>query len=183
MLPILDISGYLADPTGNEALEFVDQLRATCHGPGFFYLTGHGVDKALDDETLDVANQFFELPIAERKALAIGNSPHFRGYTLLENERTAGQIDWRDQIDIGPEEPAPVLKPGDPPWLRLRGPNQWPPSLPSMPHTIGKWMGQIQPLGMALLRGLAQGLGQHPGYFDDRVTPIPTVICVQPNTR
>ncbi len=171
MLPILDISNYLADPTSERAQHFVHQLRDTCHGPGFFYLTGHGVEKRLDDDVLDIANQFFELPLDQREALAIGNSPHFRGYTLLESERTGGQIDWRDQIDVGPEEPVLALKPTDPPWLRLRGPNQWPPNLPTMPNKINAWMGQIQPLGMALIRALAQGLGQQADYFDDRMTP------------
>ncbi len=171
MLPVLDISDYLSDPNSDLAQKFVSDLRETCHGPGFFYLIGHGVDQSLDHEIIRAANQFFELPIDERESLAIGNSPHFRGYTLLKNERTGGKIDWRDQIDIGPEEPEFELKPNDPPWLRLRGPNQWPQSLPSMPTTIQTWMAAIQPLGMALMQALAKGLGKPGNYFDDRMEP------------
>ena len=33
-------------------------------------------------------------------------SPHFRGYTRIGGERTQGLVDWREQIDIGPERPA-----------------------------------------------------------------------------
>ena len=171
MLPTLDISEYLSNPSSDKGVEFVNQLRETCHDAGFFYLVGHGVEERLDDEVLGIANQFFNLPIEERKAIAIGLSPHFRGYTILKSEMTAGKFDWRDQIDIGPEEPALALQPNDPPWLRLRGPNQWPDSLPSMPDTIHAWMKQIQPLGMALMRGLAQGLGRPAGFFDDRMAP------------
>ena len=171
MLPILDISDFLADPACDKAADFIRQLRETCHGPGFFYLTGHGIDKRTDQATLEIARQFFDLPLAEREALAIGNSAHFRGYTLLESEMTAGQFDWRDQIDIGPEESALELKANDPPWLRLRGPNQWPRSLPTMSNTIDNWMKQIHPLGMALMQALAQGLGQPAHYFDDRMAP------------
>lgn len=170
MLPILDISDYLIDPAGDKAAEFIRELRDTCHGSGFFYLVGHGIDQHFDQATLDIARDFFELPLAEREAIAIGNSPHFRGYTLLESEMTAGRYDWRDQIDIGPEESALELKTNDPPWLRLRGPNQWPPSLPKMSKTVDSWMQQIQPLGMALMQALAQGLGQPANYFDDRMT-------------
>ena len=111
--------------------------------------------------------------IAERKDLAIGKSPSFRGYTLLKNERTNGRIDWRDQIDIGPEEATPILSPDAPPWSRLRGPNQWPTSLPTMAATIGDWMAQIEPLGLALMRALAAGLGQSSDYFDRKMTPEP----------
>ena len=173
MLPVLDISKYLNAPDSALAADFVEQLRETCHGPGFFYLTGHGIDPQLDADTLAIANQFFDLPLAEREAIAIGNSPHFRGYTLLKNEMTNGRVDWRDQIDIGPEEDEPQLQPGDPPWLKLRGPNQWPQNLPVMADIVNRWMSQIHPVGMALMQALARGLGQPAHYFDDRMSPDP----------
>ncbi|MBX2868129.1 MAG: hypothetical protein KTR18_05615 [Acidiferrobacterales bacterium] len=171
MLPILDIKEYLNDPGAEHARKFVQDLRETCHGPGFFYLKGHGVDQDSNAQILETANQFFELPLADREALSIGQSPHFRGYTLLKSERTAGQIDWRDQIDIGPEEAALSLGSGDPPWLRLRGPNQWPTGLPLMKETVDHWMQQMHPLGMALMRAIAEGLGKPAHYFDDRMSP------------
>lgn len=31
------------------------------------------------------------------------NSPQFHGYTRIGGERTQGEVDWREQIDIGPE--------------------------------------------------------------------------------
>jgi len=173
MLPILDISHYLSDPTGIEGQKFVEQLLTTCHESGFFYLVGHGVDQSCDNQILQIARKFFDLPLAEREAIAIGRSPHFRGYTLLKNERTNGRVDWRDQIDIGPEEPAPDMLDGDPPWKQLSGPNQWPPGLPSMPGHVQSWMEQIQPLGLALMRALADGLGQGAHFFDARMTPNP----------
>lgn len=173
MLPVLDISDFLRNPAGENAEYFITTLRDTCHGPGFFYLTGHGIDQQLSDSALAVANQFFDLPEAEREALAIANSAGFRGYTLLHTEETNGILDWRDQIDIGPEEEAPVLSADDPPWKRLRGPNQWPASLPEMSGIIRDWMNTVQPVGMALMRALAQGLGQSADYFDSRMTPEP----------
>ncbi len=173
MLPVLNISAYLNAPDSADAAEFVELLRETCHGPGFFYLTGHGIDAQLDADTLAIARRFFALPLNEREAIAIGKSPHFRGYTLLKNEMTNGKVDWRDQIDIGPEETAPVTGPQDPPWLNLRGPNQWPASLPTMAATVDTWMQHIQPVGMALMQALARGLGQSAHYFDDRMSPDP----------
>lgn len=173
MLPILDIADYLADPGSHAARQFADRLRETCHGPGFFYLSGHGIDQHYNESALAIANQFFDLPDVERESLAIGQSAGFRGYTLLKQERTNGRVDWRDQIDIGPEEPAPEITNDHPPWIRLRGPNQWPASLPTMARTINDWMSQIQPVGLALIRALAQGLGQSADYFDSKMTPEP----------
>lgn len=173
MLPVLDISDYLRNSNNDPAHTFVNQLRETCHGPGFFYLVGHGIDQQSNLSALDVANQFFALPDSEREALAIGQSAGFRGYTLLKNERTNGRVDWRDQIDVGPEEPAPDITPDDPPWARLRGPNQWPAALPDMANTISSWMEQVEPIGLALMRALASGLGQPANYFDLKMTPKP----------
>lgn len=173
MLPVLNISDYLADPESPSAKLFTDQLRSVCHDSGFFYLVGHNIEQRMEHDVLDIANQFFDLETREREAIAIGNSPHFRGYTLLESEVTAGKPDLRDQIDIGPEEPAVNLADGDPPWLKLRGPNQWPVSLPSMPDIVTGWMDQMQPVGMALMRAVAEGLGQQASYFDDLMAPAP----------
>lgn len=173
MLPELDISEYLANPTSTNATQFIDLLLETCHGPGFFYLKGHGVSDDLNHDALDIANQFFALPSTEREAIAIGGSAGFRGYTLPKSERTNGQVDWRDQLDIGPEESAPEYTLNDQPWTRLRGPNQWPASLPAMSGTINNWMLQMQPVGLALMRALAVGLGQDADFFDSRMTPEP----------
>jgi isopenicillin N synthase-like dioxygenase len=122
---------------------------------------------------MQAANDFFALPDADRHQIAIGNSPHFRGYTLVGDERTQGKSDWRDQIDFGPDEPALTLQANDPPWLRLRGPNQWPARLPEMRHTVVSWMRAMQPLGMSVMQALAIGLGQPIDRFEKTIPPNP----------
>lgn len=69
---------------------------------------------------LTQARRLFALPQATKDAVAMVNSPHFRGYTRLGGELTGGQVDWREQIDIGPER-TPMSDPGEP-YLRLQGP-------------------------------------------------------------
>src|SRR5919108_1993491 len=139
-LPELDMTDFVTAPDGAAGRRFVRELRDVCHEIGFCYLAGHAVPAALDSAILASARQFFALPAAERRALAIANSPHFRGYTVLGGERTKGVSDWREQLDLGPEEPAAVVAPTDPPWRRLRGPNQWPASLPAMQPIVLSWM-------------------------------------------
>jgi isopenicillin N synthase-like dioxygenase len=68
---------------------------------GFFYLTGHGIEPALLDGLMSSAKRFFALPESDKLAVDMVNSPDFRGYTRLAWERTRGQQDWREQIDIG----------------------------------------------------------------------------------
>ena len=172
-LPVVDTSPLLEDRTGASAEQAIRALRDACHGPGFCYLRGHGVATGLERDVMAAASAFFALPEPERRAIAIGNSPHFRGYTVLGDERTAGNSDWRDQIDIGPERPALKVGPDDPPWLRLIGPNQWPAALPSLQPAVLTWLYAMDRLAGAVLRALALGLGQPADAFEPAMRPDP----------
>ena len=175
-LPVLDIGPFLADPTTDTARSFVDELRATLHGPGFCYLIGHGVETRLSDGVMDVAREFFAQPEADRLAIVNTNTPHFRGYTRLGMEHTNGQSDWRDQIDIGPEHQPVDPGPDGPDWLRVRGPNQWPASVPQMEPMVTSWMEAMATVGAAVLHAIALGLGQPAEHFDPSTEPHPEVL-------
>jgi isopenicillin N synthase-like dioxygenase len=175
-LPVLDLEPLRRAPDSPAARRFVDELRAVCHEHAFFYLAGHGVDAALGDEVHTLAREFFALPLEQRLAISNVHSPQFRGYTPVGNELTGGRSDRRDQLDIGHELPPPRLEPGDPAWLRLRGPNLWPDALPALRPAVTAWMEQMQRLGASVLRALALALGQLAGRFDDLVTPRPEVL-------
>lgn len=168
-LPVLDVSTFDGTTHG----DFVSRLRDAAHGPGFCYIEGHGIGSELEGNLLEAARTFFHLPERDRHDIAIGQSPHFRGYTILGDERTAGARDWRDQIDIGPDEATPTLGPGDPPWLRLRGPNQWPAKVPELRAAVKPWLVQMETLAVKIMRALALGLGQTVNYFDSVLQPEP----------
>ena len=172
-LPLLDISSFLNNPNSASASTFVDELRDACHKPGFCYLAGHGIEAAMESAMMRHARSFFSLPEQERRRIQIANSPHFRGYTILGDERTQKISDWRDQLDVGPEESAEELTARDPAWLKLRGPNQWPEALPGMSTSVLAWMEQMNNLGLAVTRALALGLGQSMNHFDDSLLPRP----------
>jgi isopenicillin N synthase-like dioxygenase len=175
-LPILDISAFLDDPDSADGRRFVDELIATERDIGFCYLVGHGVDPALEARVMELAAMFFALPEPDRLEIVNTNTPHFRGYTRLGQEHTNGTSDWRDQIDIGPERDAPELGPDAPPWLRLRGPNQWPSAVPEMQGVVTAWMDEMAQVGRAVLSALALGLGLPAEHFEPVVTPDPEVL-------
>ena len=102
-------------------------------------------------------------------------SPHFRGYTRLGGELTRGQVDWREQIDIGPER-EPIGGPGKPDYLWLQGPNQWPAGLPELPGIIarvGRGTGRGVPQLAAALGG---GAGQSGGRVRRRIRRTPATL-------
>lgn len=161
MLPVLDLRG-LETSSGRA------QLRQVTHEVGFFYLTGHGVPQELVDEVLAVARRFFALPMADKMAIEMVGSPHFRGYTRLGGELTEGRTDWREQIDIGPDLPAvPGAGTGSiPAYLNLQGPNRWPPALPELRAVIERWDAALSAVGLRLLRQWALSLGAPGDVFD-----------------
>jgi isopenicillin N synthase-like dioxygenase len=175
-LPVLDLRDYRAG--GVTAAAFVERLRAAVHEVGFFLLFGHGVDQRLLDEAPAVAEAFFALPESDRHEIDNVKSPQFRGYTRFGHEHTNGQPDLRDQIDIGREEPPPVLGPGDPEWLRLRGPNLWPRALPELRPVMTEWMAAGEEVCAVLLEAMALALGQRADHFADAVTPPEVLLKV-----
>lgn len=175
-LPVLDIGPFLADESTAAATAFVHELRETLHGPGFCYLVGYKIEPETEAAVMDVAGTFFAQPEAQRLEIVNTNTPHFRGYTRLGMEHTNGTSDWRDQIDIGPEHRPVDPGPDGPVWLRVRGPNQWPDSVPAMRPTVTGWMADMGAVGTAVLRAIALGLGQPVDHFEPAMQPHPEVL-------
>ncbi len=78
---------------GPDRQAFLDELRRAARDVGFFVVTGHGVDPALEASLDDAVRRFFALPAAERRAIENTGSPHFRGYSRVGTEQTAGRAD------------------------------------------------------------------------------------------
>src|ERR1700756_5501348 len=150
-------------------------LREAAHEVGFCYLTGHGVPGELAGRLLAAARRLFELPEADKDAVAMVRSPHFRGYTRLGGELTQSLVDWREQIDIGPERPA-IGGPGKPDYLWLQGPNQWPAALPELPGIVDEWDAALSAVARTLLRHWAASLGSPPGVFDAAFAETPATL-------
>jgi isopenicillin N synthase-like dioxygenase len=163
-LPVLDLSRLDAGPA--EADAFREELRRVTHEVGFFYLVGHGVDQGLIDELLSVSRRFFELPAEAKLAIENVNSPQFRGYTRVGGELTHGDIDWREQIDIGAEREAVEPGPGVADYWRLEGPNLWPDALPELREVATRWNDELNALALRLLRAWALSLGAPEDVFD-----------------
>ena len=162
-LPILDLSRFDQGPEARAA--FCDELGRAAHEVGFFYLVGHGISDALIATVQSESRRFFALPEAEKLAIEMVNSPHFRGYTRVGAEFTRGRPDWREQIDIGAERPVIPAGPGVPAWARLQGPNQWPDAVPGLKPALLQWQDQVGAMLIRVLRAFALALGQNEDAF------------------
>lgn len=172
-LPILDFS-KLDDP--HKRAGFIEQLGKAARDVGFFYLTGHGISVERLEEVETVAQQFFELPQAEKDAIRMANSPHFRGYTATGHEITRHHPDRREQIDIGAELPAREWRQGDPVWTRMQGPNQWPENLPALKEITLAWSASLREIAVRLLRAFAEALQQPANALDGLIDGTPAQL-------
>jgi isopenicillin N synthase-like dioxygenase len=157
-IPLLDLEHF--DVGSTERERFLGDLRHAAREVGFFYVTGHGIASKLLSDVLGMTRRFFALPIHDKCALDIANSPHFRGYTRVAWERTRGREDWREQLDLGAEEPSRPIEGTAPVWMRLHGPNQWPEGLPELRAIALEWQARAGAVLVRLLHMFALALGQ-----------------------
>lgn len=174
-LPILDLS--LLDDGDEAAARFRDELRSATHEVGFFYLTGTGVTTELEARLHQAARDFFALPEADKLAIENVGSPQFRGYTRIGGERTQGKVDWREQIDIGPEREV-VTDAAAPDFARLIGPNLWPDAQPELRDVVEEWQEHLAGVARKLLRAWALALGAPESYFDEHFGEPSTLLKI-----
>ncbi|MGL3150940.1 isopenicillin N synthase family dioxygenase [Microbacterium sp. A82] len=172
-LPVLDLSQL--DNGIEAAARFRDDLRAATHDVGFFYLTGTGVTADLSRRLHRAALDFFALPEEEKLSIENIKSPHFRGYTRVGGERTQGKVDWREQIDIGPERETVTDGPA---FNRLLGPNLWPAAQPELREVVTEWHAQLSGVARKLLRAWALALGADESYFESNFGDPSTLIKI-----
>lgn len=163
-LPTLDLS--LLEGTPAQRQGFLDDLRHAARDVGFFYLTGHGIDRDLLKQVQGHARQFFALPDSEKVAVGMINSPHFRGYNRAASEITRGKPDLREQFDLGAEREVLPQDENSPYWARLQGPNQWPATLPALKPLLLDWQHAMTRMSLRLLQAFAQALALPQDAFD-----------------
>lgn len=171
-LPILDLNDFIAGST-QQRQAFVQDLQDAAHGVGFLYLRGVGLTPEDERDLFALGRRFFALPQADKDALRMENSPHFRGYTHEGGELTRGHQDWREQLDVGAERQALELNADDPAWKRLQGPNQWPSGLPELKPRILHVQSTLTEAARHLLRALALAIGQPEHQFEPAFSELP----------
>jgi isopenicillin N synthase-like dioxygenase len=172
-IPLLDLQRFDAGST--ERKRFLSDLRHAAREVGFFYVTGHGIVPELLSDVIAITRRFFALPLHDKCALDIANSPHFRGYTRVAWERTRGREDWREQLDLGAEESSPPVEGTQPVWMRLHGPNQWPAGLPELRAIALEWQTQAGAVLVRLLHIFALALGQNENALEPLYREAPYI--------
>lgn len=63
--------------------QFLKDMRESLMEIGTFYIKDHGISSNMTQGAMKTVQDYFALPLEEKKKMLIGNSRHFRGYKLI----------------------------------------------------------------------------------------------------
>ncbi|KAI0929810.1 hypothetical protein AcV5_006676 [Taiwanofungus camphoratus] len=159
-VPVLDWS-LTTNP--DRRFDFILQLRHALINVGFLYLSNPPVSREDIDAVINYAPRLFDLPQEAKDKIRMANSEHFFGYSRLGAELTKGKTDQREQFDFATPYQN-KWQPGDPDYLRLWGPAQWPDEdlLPGFKGTMLRYLTQVEQLSYEFIALLAEAFGLSP---------------------
>ncbi|KAG0295595.1 hypothetical protein BGZ98_001327 [Dissophora globulifera] len=150
VIKTLSLRSYLCQETRPL---FLKEMRESLMRIGTFYIKDHGIPSETTAGAMKTVQEYFALPLDEKKKMLIGNSRHYRGYKLIGEEITNNEVDHREQLQFGPEQPAIKSFIASPAILEL--------------------MDQLQILSQHLMEAIALSLGCETSYFRGLFGPSP----------
>ncbi|OYV38577.1 MAG: hypothetical protein B7Z80_09655 [Rhodospirillales bacterium 20-64-7] len=177
-IPVIDFAPFLAG-TKAERAATAEVIGRACREIGFFYVINHGIEAGLIADVYAQAKRFFDLPVAQKAAMAIENSACHRGWFQVGGEnldpaRQKAAGDLKEGIKIGRDLPPthPLVLAKTP----LHGPNQWPENLPGWREVMQTYYDRMTGLGTHMLRAFALSLSLDEHYFDRWLTTPMTTL-------
>jgi isopenicillin N synthase-like dioxygenase len=165
-LPIIDL-GSSREGDGVSLTRIAEKIGAACRDVGFFYVVNHGVAPELIARTFAQSHDFFALPVADKRELAIETIGGNRGYSGLLHEALdpARGPDMKEAFNVGLDLAAddPELLAGKP----FRSLNAWP-GVPGFRETLLSYYDACAGLGARLHRAFASDLSLSRDFFDGK---------------
>jgi isopenicillin N synthase-like dioxygenase len=174
VVPVIDLLPYFAGAT-EEKHRVAAELDRACRDVGFYVIIGHGVDPELIEQVEAVSRQFFDLPIAEKMKVHVGDMPGAVGYAAVGDTAlayTQGQIappDLNESFQIAKVDviDGPYFKSAAARGLVPR--NQWPEQPSALKTLYTKYYLRMGALAADLMRLSALALDLPEDFFDDRI--------------
>jgi isopenicillin N synthase-like dioxygenase len=172
---ILDVDLLAFEQGGDrQRTAVVDGLMRSL-GTGFV-VTRADLPPSLLDEAYGLLQQFFALPLEQKRAFHRPDACGQTGYTgvLVETAADADHADWKEMLNWASPLPA-----GHP--LRRRFPLLYPDqvlpesAVPGISDVLGQFHAVVADLQRRVLRIVAVGLGLHIDFFDAVVRDAPTL--------
>ena len=163
-IPIIDLG------TPDRAA-LAERIGEACRNIGFFYVVNHGVPQNLIDAQFEWTKRFFDLPMEEKAALHMRNSPTTSGYEPIAEQRLDSQDDTTEAAppDLKESYHCGMDVPDSHAFARRRvrgiGHYQWPASLPEFRTQMSAYHTALRELGDRLLGLIALSLEVDDKWF------------------
>ncbi len=168
-IPLIDFAPFLVDHPSSEDFQAQQQVAKdifrACHEVGFLYLKNHGISQGAIARTFYQSRAFFDLPLAEKQAVAWANEFSNRGYVGMERERLdeSQPGDLKEAFNVGKEisktdaveNPALVL-------------NRWPTGHDAFQQTVTDFFEVCAVEAERVFRAFAIALSMPPDYLVER---------------
>ncbi len=157
-IPVVDLSSL---QNGTDPDSVAESLHAASQNLGFIYVKSHGIADSLIAEARKSAFEFFRQSDEEKSKVLI--SKHHRGWlkpgaSKMEDDAKA---DLKESFLWGHQSADGHTTKDHP----LRGPNQWPPHVPSMEQAAMAYFRAAHDVAYHLMRGFARGLNLPDNFF------------------
>lgn len=157
-IPVVDLTSLR---NGQDPDSVAAALHAASKNLGFIYVKAHGISDRIIADARETAFTFFRQSDTEKSDVLI--SAHHRGWlkpgaSKMEDDAKADLKEsfiWGHQSEDGQTY-------NDHP---LRGPNQWPSSIPSMEQAAMMYFEAAHDVAYQLMRGFARGLNLPDNFF------------------
>lgn len=171
-IPVIDIEP-MKNRDGNK-IAVAKEMAQACKESGFFYIKGHGVDTAMQDDLERLSWIFFNLPETKRNEIAMEKGGRaWRGYFPLGGELTSDKPDLKEGLYFGEQlsPDHPMVKAGIP----LHGPNLFP-DISEFETVVLHYMKALSDLGHQIMQGLALSLELPTNFFESRYMHHPLTL-------
>jgi isopenicillin N synthase-like dioxygenase len=173
-VPIIDIRPYFGG-TPEDKRQVAEELGRACREVGFYVLVGHNVDPTLVDQVENVSHEFFDLPLAEKMRVHIGNVPGGVGYSAVGDialAYTRGQVtppDLNETFQIAKVDGTDDAYFNSETARGMVPQNRWPSQPAALKALYTKYYLRMGALAADLMRLSALSLDLPENYFDDKI--------------
>jgi isopenicillin N synthase-like dioxygenase len=170
IIPIIDFSSF-----ATEKKEIATQINKACVEHGFFYISGHGVSKALQNQIEILSHAFFQLPEEEKLDIVMSKGGKaWRGYFPLNGELTSGKPDLKEGIYFGTELPADDIRVQKE--IPLHGANLFPSAPAGLKDTVLQYIDEVTTTGHLVMKAISLSLGLEENYFFKKYNQDPLIL-------
>ncbi|GLJ22873.1 hypothetical protein SUGI_0431380 [Cryptomeria japonica] len=143
----------LAHLNGPNRPLLIDRIRSACRQDGFFQVINHGVSEEVINRLLEVAKEFFTMPIEKREKFYSEDPSSVIRLSTSFNVEKEEVYNWREFLR---HHCYPLEKYVD----------TWPLDPPAYREAVGKYCTEVRALALRLLAAISESLGLEPDFLE-----------------